>query len=97
MPAAKYRKKPMVIEALQWTGDVTYDMLNFGCSGPQPLFGADFQVDTASKQVEILTLNGVVKVDVGDWVIRGVHGEFYPCRPDIFSETYEPVNEEVSQ
>lgn len=43
--------------------------------------------------LEILTLEGKMTADVGDWIIRGVKGEFYPCKPDIFEATYEPAEE----
>ncbi len=87
----KFRKKPVVIEALQWTGDNATAMLAFGHSGPSPLWGADFQVHTDNREVEIGTLEGCMTASVGDWIIRGVQGEFYPCKPDIFEATYEPA------
>lgn len=87
----KYRKKPVVIEAVQWTGENIDEILSHGNSGPHPSWGADFQVNTSDKTVEILTREGVMKASVGDWIIRGVAGEFYPCKPDIFAETYEPA------
>lgn len=83
----KYRKKPVVIEAVQWDGTNVKEMLDFGDSGPQPLWGDDFKIDKAG--VHIRTLEGIMRADVDDWVIRGVKGEFYPCKPDIFAATYE--------
>ena len=61
---AKYRKKPVVIDA--WQTD---------------------------KEMDICTLEGVMHADVGDWIITGVRGEMYPCKPDIFEKTYEPADE----
>ena len=59
---AKFRKKPVVIEAYQ-----------------------------TDKELDIETLEGTMHANVGDWIITGVHGEQYPCKPDIFEKTYEPV------
>ena len=65
MPKAKYRKKPIVIEAYQ-----------------------------TSIEIEIETLEGTMKADPGDWIITGIKGEQYPCKPDIFEATYERVEED---
>jgi hypothetical protein len=78
----KFRKKPVVIEAMQLTPEAVGDVVRF-CGGTiksHPLTG-----------VVIETLEGNMLADVGDWVIKGVKGEFYPCKPDIFEATYEPV------
>jgi len=85
----KYRKKPGIIEAVQWNGNNVDEVLKFGDTGPQPLWGDDFKIHRANQQVEILTLEGVMKANVGDWIIRDVEGEFYPCKPSIFAATYE--------
>lgn len=82
----KYRKKPVVIEAVQWLGtpesmDAIRD-LNIGGEC------VDFTHDNAF----IVTLEGQMNVDIGDWVIRGVKNELYPCKPDIFEMTYERVD-----
>jgi hypothetical protein len=80
---AKFRKKPVVIEAMQYTGRNALDVM--GWAGDAGLTG---EVDGA---VEITTLEGTMRADPGDWVIRGVKGELYPCKPDIFAATYEPA------
>jgi len=87
----QYRKKPIVIEAEQWNGDNVTEILNFGNSGISPLWGDDFKVDNKTKQVIILTPEGYVFASKGDWIIKGIKGEFYPCKPDIFEATYELV------
>lgn len=87
----KYRKKPVVIDAVQWDGANIDEVLSHGNSGPLPSWGDDFMVNTEAKKVEILTMEGVMTASVGDWIIRGVKGEFYPCKPDIFEATYEPA------
>jgi hypothetical protein len=74
----RFRKKPVVIEAmLLGTGNVA-DVAEW-CGGKRGLHSG----------VVINTLEGVMKADIGDYVIRGVQGEFYPCKPDIFAATYE--------
>lgn len=61
---AKYRKRPVVIEAYQ-----------------------------TDKELDIETLEGTMHANAGDWIITGVNGEQYPCKPDIFEKTYEPVSD----
>jgi len=86
----QFRKKPVVIEAVQWDGTteqaIEIDTWMHGCA----------TVMTDAKrpdycELTIETLEGVMRVDPGDYVIRGIQGEFYPCKPDIFAETYEEV------
>jgi hypothetical protein len=72
---AKFRKKPVVIEAEQYLPGKPVP------AGVEPMWGGLF----------ILTLEGNMQVSPGDWVITGVNGEKYPCKPDIFEKTYEPV------
>ena len=79
----KYRKKPVVIEAMEWTGHNRLQILDF-CGFPP-----------GDAHVKIETLEGVMSANVGDFIIKGVQGEFYPCKPDIFWQTYEPVGEET--
>ena len=85
---AKYRKKPVVIEAEQFTDESKDRVFNFvtcNCT-------ADFD-DTGAPILKIQTLEGVMTVSLRDFVIKGVAGEFYPCKPDIFEATYELVEE----
>ena len=79
----KYRKKPVVIEAIQWTGSNLKDVIEF-LGGESWMNGRD---------LIIKTLEGELHASVGDFIIRGVAGEFYPCKPDIFEKTYEPVSQ----
>lgn len=79
----KYRKKPVVIEAVQWTGNNDDDIMEFVPTGR---FG-----DDDDGGVYIMTLEGEMRASVGDYIIKGVQGEFYPCKPDIFEQTYEPA------
>lgn len=78
----KFRKKPVVIEAIQWTGENLSEILNF--VGPTANHG-----DVTG--LTIRTLEGDHHASEGDFIIKGVQGEFYPCKPEIFEATYEPV------
>lgn len=91
---ARYRKRPVVIEAAQW---LPGDLVAAGrVIGWLMAHNVDFFHETGrgkTTTIEIRTLEGVMTGDPGDWIIRGVKGEFYPCKPDIFAATYEPVEE----
>lgn len=82
----KFRKKPVVVEATEWDGtneswqhimDMGLTKWNPGVIGMQTFY--------------IETLEGYHLARKGDWIIKGVHGEFYPCKPDVFVKTYEPA------
>lgn len=75
----KYRKKPVEVEAIQFRED-TYKEVRAFC--PTVVF-----ID--SMNLYIPTLEGDMKAAEGDWIIKGIAGEFYPCKPDIFEKTYE--------
>jgi hypothetical protein len=81
---AKYRKKPVVIDAIQWTGDNYLEMRKF--------IKTDV-VTFAHPCLYIQTLEGRMQAYKGDYIIRGVNGEYYPCKPDIFEKTYEKVED----
>ncbi len=84
---ARYRKKPVVIEAIQFTGSNCIECLAF--MGDR--LGVECsEVHTTDCPV-IHTLEGDMTASPGDFIIRGVKGEFYPCKPDIFAATYEPA------
>ena len=82
----KYRKKPVEIEAVQWTGDNRDEIWEF-C--PLSYFNTDLETGTLSLMVQ--TLEGSMQASIGDYIIKGVKGEFYPCKPDIFDMTYDKV------
>jgi len=83
---AKYRKKPVVIEAMQYRSDLP---LPFQDSAAPVCYGIINGDDMPTFYVE--TVEGPLRVSEGDWIIKGIKGEFYPCKPDIFEATYEPV------
>lgn len=83
----QYRKRPIVIRAVKWTGDNFDEIREFVKSQPLTLYKNDF----GFIRLLIETLEGDMYAEVGDYVICGVHGEYYPCKPDIFTETYEEI------
>ena len=99
----KFRKKPVVIEAVQLRWDTWDEMCEHACVGhlsdgkPEGCYvdaAGMATTDCANNRMglQIPTLEGVMLVAQDDWVIRGVKGELYPCKPDIFAATYEPVD-----
>ncbi len=88
----KYRKKPIVIEAIQWDGSRKNLIKIKALSDTRKV---TIDKDKESKGVSLLieTLEGVMKANQRDFIIKGVSGEIYPCKPDIFEKTYEKVEE----
>ena len=88
----KYRKKPVVIDAIQWNGDNLTEIKNFV---DEKVLLCDYPIGKHEQvELRIETLEGDHLVTKGDYIIKGVKGEFYPCKPDIFEQTYEMVGEE---
>ena len=78
----KYRKKPVVIDAVKWTGENFDEITRFATLS---------RVELSDGLLHIITLEGMMVADEGDFIIKGVKGEYYPCKPDIFEKTYEKV------
>ncbi len=96
----KYRKKPVVIEAFQMTEKRRWDNSewpNWLHEAWQKEIGIDnalwCDVDKPHTFLHISTMEGVLNIDWDDWIIQGMKGELYPCKPDIFEMTYEKVEE----
>jgi hypothetical protein len=94
----RYRKKPVEIEALQWTGkndtEIEYFVGDsFQGYGDNLVCYKPRSNQYLSKLMYIRTLEGVMIASVGDYIIKGVQGEFYSCKPEIFEQTYEEVIE----
>ena len=85
----KFRKKPVEIEAFQLPAedeDASDELIDFLHSSDRDIMSG------YGGTVEIHTLEGVMVGEPGDWIIKGVKGEFYPCKPDIFEATYDPAD-----
>ncbi len=92
----KYRKKPVVIEAIQWNGINLTEIEDFvGEDMEYDINVAAWKAGACAPHVDmtIHTLEGDHICTIGDYIIKGVNGEFYPCKPDIFEKTYEVVEE----
>ena len=85
----KYRKKPVVINAMQWNGDFN-EVVSMAASFSTPDLR---KLKLEEDKLKIYTLEGIMTADIGDWIIIGVEGELYPCKDDIFKKTYEEVKE----
>ena len=85
-----FRKKPVVIEARQFTNENKGDLLNWinEHKDDDTAYELGRGIDYENALI-IPTLEGDHRADIGDWIIKGVFGEFYPCKPDIFAATYE--------
>lgn len=96
--AMKFRKRPIVIEAILWNGNNLRDVIEF-TNGPPNLRTQharmrwdDYESLVQDSGLRIYTLEGAMLANVGDMIVRGVQGELYPCKPDIFAATYDPVD-----
>lgn len=84
----QYRKKPVVVQALQWDGANVDEVLDFISTK-----GLVRRSTIDNSRIYIDTLEGEMTASKDDWIIQGVKGEFYPCKPDIFEATYEKVEQ----
>ena len=84
----KYRKKPVVVEAVQWDGKNRKEIRAWAGNVVFVNYA-----DSSDKNLYIETLEGQMVARIGDWIIKGIKGEFYPCKPDIFEATYEEVTQ----
>ena len=84
----KYRKKPVIVEAIKWndTPETFAKIINLEGKRKERIIW-----NTAGGWLLIPTLEGNMTADVNDWIIKGVKGELYSCKPDIFEQTYEPL------
>ena len=89
----KFRKKPVVIEAVRWSGENLREVIAF--TGLHPSASkwtwAEYESVVACDGLKIFTIEGPLMASKGDWIIKGVKGEFYPCKADIFAATYDPA------
>ena len=90
---SKFRKKPVVIEARQLSRESGPELAAWCGGGWCSLYGRGDRGEDIS-HIAIKTLEGWMRAELGDWIIKGVAGEFYPCKPDIFAATYEAVSDD---
>lgn len=100
---AKYRKKPVKVEAFQYDGDLKgkdgYYVPDWAVKALEDgvMYFGSLKCDEPPCQLLIDTLEGTHHASVGDYIIRGVNGELYPCKPDVFAKTYEEVIEQFQE
>jgi len=87
----KYRRKPLIFEAIQFSGENS-EVISEWSKGVAFIRGTALPV--AEREMEIETFEGTIRAEFGDWIIKRAKGEFYPCKPNIFKETYEKVADE---
>lgn len=99
----QFRKKPVLIEAVQWTGENLFEVITF--TDGKPDLSTTEAMEKWEQYEDLVKRKGLLiyalesgpnhearhYASVGDWIIKGVQGEFYPCKPDIFEATYDPV------
>lgn len=85
----KYRKKPVVIEAIQFKG--TWESYREICEFTEDSLQYNHLGENTPQELYIETLEGTHTASNGDYIIKGIKGEFYPCKPDIFELTYEAI------
>ena len=79
----RYKKKPLIVEAVQNTGDNLFEIMDFTNGKCEAVFtskGYEYEIDT---------LEGTMTANIRDYIIKGIKGEFYPCKPDVFKATYD--------
>ena len=82
----KFRKKPVIIDAVQWTGNNYSEISKLGETS-----AVCRHLSVLENRLMVDTMEGVMAASINDWIIRGVKGELYPCKPDIFEMTYERI------
>lgn len=95
----KYRRKPIVIDAIQWTGENDEEIKKFAgikakfsylvCTNNMYQLMLEKPKEKHTTSLMIVIQDGFKEADIGDFIIRGVHGEIYPCKPDIFKQNYD--------
>lgn len=89
----KYRKRPIVVEAVQWTGKFSEDVPTWVVMAQS--VGGNMTYVQDRDELHIRTLEGIMIASLGDFIIQGVNKEVYPCKPDIFYKTYEQVTTDI--
>lgn len=87
----KYRKKPIVIEAIQFNGNNADKIISWAHEGLPPIAATKISKSYHKHCLNIITLEGVLNAVITDFIVKGIKGEVYPVRKDIFEETYEKV------
>ena len=89
----RYRKIPVIIDAIKWTGLNLREVIDFTGQhkSVEGMSWNEYELLVKNNGLKIFTLEGTHTVSIDDFIIKGIAGEFYPCKPDIFAVTYEGV------
>jgi hypothetical protein len=89
-----WRKKPVVVEAVEWTGSNLREVIDFIGLNPSAVKWTweEYEEVVRADGLKIFTLEGPLMATIGDYIIKGINGEAYPCKPDIFAKTYEEAD-----
>lgn len=87
----EFRTKPVFKMAVQWRGDNLPELREFVRPYRKQIL-IESKLPSGKPMISIATDEGLMVANIGDWIIRGVKGEYYPCKPDVFAESYEPVS-----
>ena len=89
----KLRKKPVVIDGIEWTGNNLKEIIDFTGlhKSAQQWTWEEYEKVVKEEGLKIFTLEGPLRASIGDWILKGVKGEFYPCKSDILEATYEKL------
>lgn len=90
---SKFRKRPVVVDAVQWTGKNVEEIRTFTNNKVHVRIEVEKNEPVVTNYLTIPTMEGEMIASIGDCIVKGVEGEFYPCKPDIFVKTYEKVEE----
>ena len=91
-PMTRFRKRPIIVEAFQYGVTPEVDLPAWAKDAISRELVKPFTAEAGSlRWAEIETLEGTMRANYGDWIIKGIKGEFYPCKPDVFMRLYEPV------
>lgn len=85
----KYKKKPVTVEAIQYTEQTRDECIKFA-NATHTMIGEEGE-EYETENLRIVKIGAIMHIKLGDWIIKGTAGEFYPCKPEIFEEVYEPV------
>ena len=94
----RYKKKPVVVFAIRWTGNNLKDVIAFTGlhESAKKWTWEEYEEVVRKEGLKIFTLEGPLMASIGDMIVRGIAGEFYPCKPDIFKNTYEEIDDDLA-
>lgn len=93
----KFRKKPIVIDAIKFDGENSSEIINWAHKHCHPAMNASVRLAPFNDRLVVRTPEGLMEASIGDWIIKGIEGEFYPVKPGIFEASYESAIDEQEE